>query len=214
MIYINPPKPSHKLSHTGLKLIKADLRQPTTAWSALVWAYRVENVRAALMYSADQAALDGGASCLAGLVDRVSSDRRGLINGRIDAHEDAVRIEGLVAAHVPAASYLQVVRAAEAGVLPVWDVPERPLRCVPKMKQTPWGEVPELVYPVTGRNVPYLCLIDFTGLSNAEWMRKKEAAVDAWLDMIRVLDLITAAPLVKWRITGLGVARYPWDVAS
>ena len=214
MIYINPPKASHKLSQTGLKPIKADFRQPTTAWAALVWAYRMENVRAALMYSADQAALDGGASCLADLVDRVSSDRRGLINGRIDAHEDAVHIEGLVAAHVPATSYLQVVRAAEAGVPPVWDVPECPRRCVPRLKKTAWGDVPEMVYPIKGRNVPYLCLIDYIGLPHEEWVRQKEAAVDAWLDMIRVLDLITTAPLVKWRITGLGVARYPWDVAS
>jgi hypothetical protein len=209
MIYTNPPKPSHSLSQNTSKPFNADLRAEITAWKALVWAYKLECVRAAIAGGEGPAGfrLPGYASAV--LVEGSASWS---INARLNAHEDAFAIAAALMEQVPVESRVCVEQAAEAGVLPAWGVEPQPLRVVPMMKETAWGPKPVMLYPMKGRKEPYLCQIEYQGFSAKEIMRMKERAVDVWLDLVHLLDTIMRLPLVKWKVLELGVARYPWDV--
>lgn len=180
---------------------KADLRRPISAWAALVWAYAVEAVRAASNVTpSDTYAATGYAA------SRLGSDVNvgGLINGSLQADDDAVEIDRLVWAWFDGdgARRDRLARAAERREPPPADVSLPAFACRPVLKTN--GK-PEMLYPISGKNEPYLCLVSYDGVPPWEAQRIRAEAREFHALVVGLLDVMPGLRLVKWKVEGRGL---------
>src|SRR5688572_1840830 len=121
-------------------LVKADLRQPITAWKALVWAYADEHVRVATNSDFCRANTGYSSVDLEG-----AGGTGGAINGFLEAHDDALAIDDTVRAwyDFDGMHYHHFATGLERRKRPPRGCELQPLRLVPKLK--PNGK-PEMIY--------------------------------------------------------------------
>lgn len=181
--------------------VKADLRQPITAWHALVWAYADEHVRAAgEEYSYHSQAKE--TSSTGRLMNMGVVQGRGAINGRLDCHEDALEIDVKLRAwldEINKGFYPDVAKLVERRrrVPMACELP--PLRLVPKLKL---NGTPEMVYNGYGRHdMPLWCWVVKEGYDAAE-IAKAQELYDLF---VAFLDIMPGLKLSKWRIEGRGI---------
>lgn len=181
-----------------VKVVKADLRQPITAWKALVWAYADECVRVATNSDYRRADLGYSSVDLEG-----AGGSGGAINGFLEAHEDALAIDETVRAWFDfnGTYYHRLAVAAEKRrPLPqACDLPA--LRVVPERKVN--GTI-KIEYNSAGRHgTPHYCLVLYDGYT-ADELAKVQELHDLF---IALLDIMPGLKLGKWRITERGLTN-------
>lgn len=175
---------------------KADLRRDITAWRLLVWAYRDECVRAASSEVVRQAGSNG----LALLRMGETGIGGGTINGLLESHLDALRVDAFVGDWMTPLKGGRdwIAAAAERGRPPV--LPER----LPRLRAGPEingkGKVVEF-YPLSGRREAYLCPVVWEGWSDAEI----EAYRQRHVLFLALLPALAGLALEKWRVTERGL---------
>lgn len=177
------------------QILKADLRQPITAWKALVWAYADEHVRAATN-SKGSWVRPGPSS-----VDLGETGGSSGIAGFLEAHDDAVAIDGMVKAwfDFDGMQYHRLAFALERRARPPRGCELQPLRLVPKLKV---NGTPEMVYNGYGRHdMPLYCLLEIEGYDDAA-IAKAQELYDLF---VALLDIMPGLKLSKWRIVGQGL---------
>ncbi|MBS3927695.1 MAG: hypothetical protein KGZ55_03170 [Sphingomonadaceae bacterium] len=162
----------------------------------MVWAYRDEKAHMATNGSAGglpgphlaQSRLDGG---------KVG----GLINGRIDAHEDAVLLDAMAVEWFGWPGRDRLVGFAARNVAPPATISVERLRVVPKLDDR--GRM-MLVYPERGRHEAIACVLDYIG----EWPEKAARREREWRDWhvmaVAFLDALGRRRFVRWKIVGRG----------
>lgn len=187
------PSPLYPLSKP------VDLRREITAWRALVWAYRDENVRAATNSTEAARLADTGFAQCSMDSDRISG---GLINGHLEAHADAHVIDDLVKAWYDdglKAGRDALARCAETATPPVPASALPQLRFMPVLDRK--GRI-EVWSARRGRDyVEYLCPVAVEGYSAAEIQRHHEFICL----FVALLEVLRGARLQKWRITSPGI---------
>jgi hypothetical protein len=188
------PKVNHHLPKDDFK---ADLRAETTALGLLLWTYADERVRAASEQGLNDmlGPREPSSTVLGRLGDSVEGTGRGVINGRLEPHEDALAVDSLVRAwfdqdgvrHAYMAWYLE----KRMGLPRASDL--EPLHCVPKLDER--GRL-EVLYPLSGRHEPYLCLLEWKGCSAA-----RLAFVQEMHDLFHgLLGVLSGVKLSKWKV--------------
>ncbi|MBS3929034.1 MAG: hypothetical protein KGZ65_12800 [Sphingomonadales bacterium] len=176
--------------------MKADLRRETTAWAALVWAYRDE--KAHMATNAEQGGLLGP-----GLASVDLGDGRGggLINARLDAHEDAVTMDAMAIEWFGWPGRDRLVKFAARAVRPPAEIAVERLRVLPLYDDR--GRM-VLVYPERGRREAIACVLDYIG----EWPEKAARREREWRDWhvlaVAFLDALGRRRFVRWKIIGRG----------
>lgn len=174
------------------KAPKADLRREITPWRALVWAYRDEAVRAAgNQYRGVERATNGMALMRRG----ETGIGGGVINGFLEAHEDAIAIDGKLQAWCDKDDrlYMAIASAAES-MRPVPTADQVPrLRVLPILRAN--GAV-KMEYRLGGDHRPYFCLVQYEGYSEAEVERVRH--VHSMFDGF--LRIMPGFALCKWKI--------------
>lgn len=178
------------------QILKADLRQPTTAWKALVWAYADQHVR--------MATNNEGRLAENGYSQNAYTDighGSGAINGWLDAHEDALLIdvktrEWFSVGRNFYGSFAMALerrrRPAEARELP-------PLRAVPVRRGD--GSIKEEYIRMGRHDLPAYCLVEWEGFDAME-MDRAQMLFDLF---VALLDIMPGWKLSKWRIEGTGL---------
>lgn len=195
---------------------RPDTRTAITFWALLVWAYKNEQVRFAgvsaargfdlATYCATQSV---SAALRAGIVGRGGNGA--VINGKPSAHHDADVVEALVS-DLDREVQWAVIRSAEAGVMPVWDVPRRPLKVVPVLNVR--GQ-PKMLYQPP-RKEPIACLAQVVGTSEADHRLAVAEARCAYFDWYTALyrmreRLLEGDTLMRWTVTSIGAEPEPWQ---
>jgi len=180
------------------QILKADLRQPITAWKALVWAYADECVRVAT--NSDYRLPNTGYSSVD--LEGVGGTG-GAINGFLEAHEDALAIDETVRAWFDfnGTYYHRLAIAAEkrkplpkAGELP-------PLHVVPEYR--PNGAL-RIEYRSQGKHAePCYCLVTYDGYT-ADELAKVQELYDLF---VALLDILPGLKLRKWRVGARGLTN-------
>lgn len=200
-------------AHNQKPAQQVDLRTDTTAWEALVWAYRAECVRAVGGDSGPGRWISPSYSVF--LAGETSGGGRGAINGHLDCHIDALVIDGLVKATLGGEALHQVMKAAGDGMLPKWQLEFEPLRCGPVLRQRKGIWRPHVVYKAHSR-MPDYCPLEWTGVPREQRVKAQQQQMEVWFAFVTLLrDLMRKSDagvirLEKWRITGLGVDVEPW----
>lgn len=183
------------------RTLKADLRQPITAWKALVWAYADEHVRAAgEEYSYHSQAKE---TCSTGrLMNMGVVQGGGAINGRLDCHEDALEIDALLRVwldDINRAFYPCLAKAVERRQRVPRACELTPLHPVPVRR--PNGAIKE-EYKGHGRHdQASYCLVGWEGYTPEE-MSAAQLLYDLFIEF---LDIMPGMKLSKWRIAGRGI---------
>lgn len=175
-------------------LPKADLRRDITAWGMLVWAYRDE--KAHMATNADAAGLLGPRMAMTRLEGGKAG---GLINARLDAHEDAVVLDAMAIEWFGWPGRDRLVKFAEKGVAPPCAIVVERLRLGPAYDDR--GRM-VLIYPERGRHEAIACLVDYHGTEAA----KAEAREREWVEWHGLLMAFHGAlarrRFRKWRVMG------------
>jgi hypothetical protein len=182
--------------------VKADLRQEITGFGLLDWAYRKECVRAA--GEEEWAALEGhGMSILAraGNVG-LKGMSHGAINGRLDVHIDALRVDKFVYDNCSSKLYWHVTVNAEAGrPVPATLALPRVTRCSPRYHE---NNLQRLVKTYDKDRHWVACEVEYDAPSDEEVSSalKKQA----WLhgQYLALLDALPELALDKWKVTDRG----------
>lgn len=189
---------SHLVPMKKSQLPKADLRQPITAWKALVWAYADECVRVAT--NSDFRLANTGYSS----VDlEGAGGRGGAINGFLEAHEDALAIDETVRAwfDFDGMQYHRMAIAAEKRkpLLKASDL--KPLRLVPEYRVN--GTI-KMEYRNQGKHAePHYCWVIYEG-HTAEELSKAQQLYDLF---VALLDVMPGLKLRKWRVCERGLTN-------
>lgn len=180
--------------------MKADLRREITAWGALVWAYRHEFVRAA----GDSQALRYADTDYAQSPMETEKVGGGLINGALHVHEDALAIDALVWRWFDGSAQTRfcIARHAERETPPPRQLDLVLQRIVPKYRPNGalWME-----YPPRGRQVPYLCVLDYVGEPADVIEKKQRRQAELHALFLAMLDWMAMLSLSKWKIVGRGL---------
>ena len=196
------PSPSHDLPkriiHPPKDGLRADLRRPITAWRALVWTYRDEHVRAATNASQRGRLAETGYAA-----PRYGGDAApgGLINGVLEAHQDAHAIDHLVANWFDEWPLWRqgVAVYAEKPLLPPHPDDLPPFRILGPVLNA--DGKPKRQYKSYGhKGEGYLCPLLCEGLEAAEIQRHREFHA-LFHELLRVMQGLV---LVKWKIIGPG----------
>lgn len=194
------PSRSHQLPNGIKHLPKADLRREITAWRALVWAYADETLRAAT----DAASAPGHLERSAGVVRYTDQGRSNTQGCWLEVHEDAFAIDALVMAWFDHDGLRrdELARYAERRTPPPRQLDLQPLRCGPVYRAN--GAI-KLEYPPRGRQVPYLCYVDYEGLPPhvVELKQRRQAELHGLF--LALLDVMAGLRLSKWKILGRGL---------
>lgn len=178
------------------QVLKADLRQPITAWKALVWAYANECVRVAT--NSDYRLANTGYSSVD--LEGVGG-AGGAINGFLEAHEDALAIDETVRAWFDfnGSYYAHVAQTVEKRRRLPMASELQPLRAVPVRRVN--GTIKE-EYLGNGRHdAPAYCLVEYEGHTSDELQHAQEL-YDLF---VALLDIMPGLKLSKWRITERGL---------
>lgn len=191
-----------------------DLRLDKTAWAAVVWAYKTENVRAANQGETGPGGFrsSGQACFLAGQ----GGTGGGTINGSLTAHIDAITIDAFIRRNLKGEARRQVIMAAEAGELPAWWPVMEPLRLVPVMRELNGRRVPRVFYDRHGKRA-ISCPVKQEGLTPdeaAHAILRQQRIYQEFYEMLSALVYcyrINGLDLDRWRITCEGAASEPWS---
>jgi hypothetical protein len=183
------------------QILKADLRQPITAWHAIVWAYADEHVRAAgeeyNYHSEAKATSSTGRLMNMGIVQG-----RGAINGRLDCHEDALEIDAFLRVwldDVDRSYYPGLVNAIENRRRVPMARELVPLHAVPVRR--PNGAIKEEYTRLGSHAAPSYCLVEWEGYT----IEELAAAQELYDLFIAFLDIMPGLKLSKWRIAERGL---------
>lgn len=178
------------------QMLKADLRQPITAWKALVWAYADQHVR---MATNNEGRLAENGFSQMGYSD--VGHGSGAINGWLDAHEDALLIDVKTRAWFSVGKnfYGSFAMAVERRRRPAQACELPPLHAVPVRRVN--GTIKEEYIRMGRHDTPAYCLVDWEGCDAAEL-----AAAQMLYDLfVAFLDIMPQLKLSKWRIEGTGL---------
>jgi hypothetical protein len=185
--------------------VRPDLRAPITAWAALVWAYHDELVHAASNVGAAWYADTGYAQSQLG-VERVSG---GLINGVLEAHEDAVMIHAKMrewfSGHSEGLTRLIWVAERRIALAPEISLPR--VRVMPRRDKN--GEVIVMrLRPYRGARVETeYCEVEYEGLSLEVAAAREQAYREFYALFLAFLDAMPGFKLVKWKVEGRGLTN-------
>lgn len=199
------------------------VRQPTTVWDLLVWAYRAQRVErtSATAQPGRATPADLGhriSGCGAALVGDVMatgmlgtgcSVRTSSWVGR--CHPDAERVAWWVDGLAPEEWHL-VRESARRGVAPAWHIELPRLEVLPRLRAN--GR-PEMLYDGMS-NRAIACLIDVVGVSDsvrAEAAAEQRARYEVWWQALWMLAEVMRDDqrLKRWFVTGIGAERAPWE---
>lgn len=181
-----------------VQVVKADLRQPITAWKALVWAYADECVRVATNSDYRLASTGYSSVDLEG-----AGGTGGAINGFLEAHEDALAIDETVRAWFDfnGTYYHRLAVAAEKRKPLPRACDLRPLRVLPQYR--PNGTV-RMEYRSQGKHAePHYCLVAYDG-HTAEQLTEVQEHFDLF---VALLDILPGLKLMKWRVAERGLTQ-------
>ncbi len=184
------------------RVVKADLRLPITGFGLLDWAYRREFVRAAgeeewaVLGEKSQSIIARAGEMFGGGM------AHGAINGRLDVHIDALRVDKFCYDNCSSTLYWHVTVNAEKGkpVPASFDV-ARVTKCGPKYKD-PFSQRFLKMYDVTRNWVG--CEVEYDAMPDEEINAALEK--QAWLhgQFLALLDALPELGLEKWRVEGRG----------
>ena|SRR6185295_2850277 len=178
------------------QVLKADLRQPITAWKALVWAYADECVRMATNSDYRLASTGYSSVDLEGV-----GGTGGAINGFLEAHDDALAIDETVRAwfDFDGMYYQRLAIAAEKRRPPPKASELAPWHVVPVLRP---NETIKCEYRTLGRHdEPWYCLIDYEG-TEPDQLEEAQKLYDLFLGLLGILP---GLKLSKWRVEGEGL---------
>lgn len=182
------------------RVVKADLRAEASAWAVLVWAYADECVRAAGEEYRDSGPVRETSST-GRLMNMGLVQGRGSINGRLDAHADALAIDKKLRLWFDFNPnyYAGVAMAAEKRRRVPMGCELPPLRVVPHRRVN--GAIKEEYTRMGRHDKPAYCLFDLEGCSGEEMA----AAQQVYDLFIAFLDIMPGLKLSKWRVTQRGI---------
>lgn len=196
-------------------------REPIGMWPLLVWAFRREWVRFSCGSLFRPAKVSASTMAWA-----MSAGASGVMMGRDQGsyfapccHADALEVYAAVLWVIDAAAdgdarrlaFQLLVKHAEAGAAPTWDLQMEPPRLVPVKRAN--GKVQHLYGK---RNEPIACLLATQGCPAGEQeaiLAEAHARHGEWCRLMGEVmhRLGTGCPgLTRWRVDGLGVNRAPW----
>jgi hypothetical protein len=204
-----------------------DTRSPVPLWELLTWAYRRQMVRYACLEGYGPAGHARGGYDRVGEVLRIGATIRTTGHGapRYDVHEDAIVVHDWVLRLAPRERDL-VMRTAEAGAPPDWNPRLPPCRVVPLLKgawtfdnfKGPDGLAkPHALRRIVDKRGKWKAsCIAYEGVGEAQKQARVALArrdYDLWHTALRVLRdaMVTQDDLKRWRITGVGAERTPWE---
>lgn len=185
--------------------VRPDIRRPISAWAALVWAYHDELVQAASNVGAAWYADTGLAQTRLG-AERVAG---GLINGVLEAHEDAVMIDAKLKAFL--AGYgdglALVIAAAERRLSVAPQIRVDRIRAVAKRDRN--GEViVKRLRPYRGARVEAeYCEIEYLGVEFAKAEAREQRYREFYALFLAFLDAMPGFPLCMWKVEGRGLTN-------
>lgn len=183
------------------QVLKADLRQPITAWKALVWAYADEHVRAAgEEYNYHSVAKE--TSSTGRLMNMGVVQGRGAINGRLDCHLDALIIDIKLREwldDVDPGYYPGLAKAVERRRRVPMACELTPLHAVPVRRVN--GMIKEEYKRMGRHDRASYCLVEWEGYS-AEELSAAQQLYDLF---IAFLDVMPSFELEKWHIKDRGI---------
>lgn len=181
--------------------VKADLRQPITAWKALVWAYADEHVRAA-GEEYNYHAQPKETSSTGRLMNMGVVQGRGAINGRLDCHEDALEIDATMRKWfegIDGAFYPALAKAVERRTRVARACELKPLHPVPVRRAN--GSIKEEYTRMGRHDAPSYCLVEWEGHTSEEMLQAQQL-YDLF---IAFLDIMPGLNLSKWLISERGI---------
>jgi hypothetical protein len=198
--------------------VPAKLRQPTTMWQLLIWAYQRQ--KAHLGEGDASTGNRPGLSPTAVVVQRLllgasidGGRRHGPHTGGGSVCDaDALEVHGYVLQLGKHAR--QVIETASGGHVPDWQPFYPPARVSPVWRMKKGQRVPVMLYD-ENRNPLNACKIEITGFAPdraRRWIEHHRDIYTRWWAALTVLHgkLAARQPLQRWLIGGVGAEPTPW----